>query len=54
MATGKKIDRPYFSISGFLAFNENGLQPIFDDPEEPEIEENEFQKRLKPSKHNKV
>ena len=57
MATGRKSDRPgsCFSISGYLAFNEDGLQPIFDEPEEEETNlENEFQKRLKPAKKIRV
>ena len=50
MAAGRKSDRNFFSISGYLAFNENGLQPIYDEPEEEAPENNEFLKRLKPAK----
>ena len=52
MAAGRKSDRNFFSISGYLAFNENGLQPIYDEPEEEAAENNEFLKRLKPAKQN--
>ena len=52
MAAGRKSDRQFFSISGYLAFNENGLQPIYDEPEEEAAENNEFLKRLKPAKQN--
>ena len=52
MAAGRKSDRNFFSISGYLAFNENGLQPIYDEPEEEPPETNEFLKRLKPAKQN--
>ena len=57
MATGRKFDRPgsCFSISGYLAFNEDGLQPIFDEPKEEDTNvENDFQKRLKPAKKTRV
>ena len=52
MAAGRISDRNFFSISGYLAFNENGLQPIYDEPEEEAAENNEFLKRLKPAKQN--
>jgi hypothetical protein len=52
MAAGRISDRNFFSISGYLAFNENGLQPIYDEPEEEPPDSNEFLKRLKPAKQN--
>ena len=42
---------PFFSISGYLAFNEDAHdEKLIEQQEEVEEEQNEFVKRLKPAK----